>query len=114
VSATAVKDRLIYALIAALFGAIIGFILAWLFGVYSQRMGVARHLIDWKSWVINTSIIFGVIGLVFKDKAGDAVGGSFASLYKFEDVDNNPQVPTWFAVIFLILVAVSVWWFVRQ
>jgi ABC-type uncharacterized transport system permease subunit len=106
-------DRLFSAALGALFGALIGLACAWIFGVYSNRLGAgAMDGIVIKNWMAYGAIVFGVLGLLVGSKAGGAVGGAIASLINFEDTNHDPQVPTWFAVIFLIAVAFCVWWFI--
>ncbi len=104
------KDRLIYATLGAVFGVFIGVALSWLLGVSSHRFGVARTLIDWQSLVLHSAVVFGVLGLLLGEHAGTVIGYVIAALFAVED-PSTPQVPTWFAVIFLIAVAFGVWWF---
>jgi hypothetical protein len=102
-------DRLVSAALGALFGAIIGAVLVWLFGVYSQNLGSARTVIDGKLWILVSTAGFAFAGLLVGPNLGSFVGTVFDALYQFENTSEERQ-PGWVVAAILIVLAIAGWW----
>lgn len=102
-------DRLVSGAFAAVFGAIIGAAAAWLFGVYSNTLGASTATVDIKRWVLNSSLGFGLVGLVIGPHAGTLVGTILNAMFEFENSGN--QLPGWIIVALVIAAGFVVWWY---
>ena len=109
-------DRLVYALIGLIFGALAAAFL-WIF-LHYQRFSVPGSTVfdsDFIAWLKVVSGTFAVIGFVAKDRVGSAIGGTLDVAYK--EVVNRPsagaEVPTWLVVAVVIGVGALAWHFGR-
>lgn len=104
-------DRLTAAAVGLLFGGIIGFALAWLLGVYSNRLGAAVVAVDVRHWVVYCAMGFGAVGLVFGPFVGTLIGWVVNVIYQTEREDHrNPEVPGWLLLPVLVGIVALVWW----
>lgn len=101
-------DRLWAAALGALFGGMVGFALAWLFGVYSSTMGQSTTPVDFSHWVAWSAIGFGAVGLIFGPFVGTLIGVVINGLFEFERDDE--RMPVWVLVLVLLAVVAAVWW----
>lgn len=109
-----IGDRVSAAAVGLFFGAIIGFALAWLTGVYSNRLGPSDTPVDFKHWVAYCALGFGAVGLVLGPFVGTLLGSVISGIFRFEQTEtSNPEVPPGLVVIVLITVIVAVWWFAK-
>lgn len=105
-------DRLSAAAVGLFFGAIVGFALAWILGVYSSRMGAAVVAVDFRHWVAYCALGFGAVGLLLGPFVGSLIGSVINLIFQFERVDHpDPEVPTWLVFVVLVAVVAGVWWF---
>ena len=109
-------DRLVYALIGLVFGAVAAVVL-WILA-HDDRLGVVGGTIfdrGFVTWLKVLAATFAVIGFVAKDEVGSAISGAMDVTYKavIGDRSDEPQVPTWIVVAVVSGVAVSVWHFAR-
>ena len=104
-------DRLVSAAVSAVFGAIIGCVLAWLFGVYSSTMGSAGSLVDFRQWVLWSALVFGLIGLLLGSHAATIVGMVISGIFQFERAPASG--PRWL-VVAVFVVAFGVWWWLAR
>jgi hypothetical protein len=105
-----VIDRVIYAAIGALFGALIGAACWWLYGLaYSLRYdgpGIDPSLLH---WVKQFGAVFAITGFVLRDKAGDVVGHLVGAIFNFEADRHQADLPVWLAVLVLAGIAALIW-----
>ena len=104
------KERLASALFGAVWGALIGGILSWLLGVYSQTLGAATMSISARSWVGGTAILFAFLGFLFNVGIGTIVGVVLNAIFQFESADERSILPGWIANALLIMAACFLIW----
>jgi LytS/YehU family sensor histidine kinase len=105
-------DRLSAAAVGLFFGAIVGFALAWIAGVYSNRLGASEISVNFKHWVGYCALGFGAVGLAFGPFVGSFLGSVISGVFQFEQVEHsNPEIPTWLVVVLLGCVVAGVWSF---
>lgn len=108
-------DRLTYALIGALFGALTGFMVwlvlgfgAWPRGSLSFRGAGLVTLAEYMA------LIGAVLGFILKDKAGDILGSVIATVFSIRTGTPHThswEVPNWLKVAVVVSVAVAIWHF---
>lgn len=103
-----IGDRLTAAALGALFGGMVGFSLAWLFGVYSSTMGPSRMPVDFSHWIAWSAIGFGVVGLLLGPFVGTLIGVVINGIFEFERAEDH--TPAWLLVLALLAVVAGVWW----
>lgn len=108
-------DRLLHAVLGFMFGAILGAIGWWL---YDAGMSARRHApeihIGIAQWIKYVGGGFALLGFLFKERTGSAVGRTATELYEQERDGEMPEVPRWLAVLLLLMVLAGVWYYVRQ
>ena len=102
-------DRVSASAVGLFFGAIIGFVLAWLLGVYSSTLGPSSTPVDFKHWVGFCALGFGVVGLLFGPFVGSLLGSVISGMFRFEGADEE-EAPAWLLVLVLCAVVAAVWW----
>ena len=100
-------DRLVAGAVSAVLGALIGCVLAWIFGVYSNTMGAAGSAIDFMQWALWSAGFFGLIGLLLGSHAGAVVGTFISGVLAFEGAETG--LPSWVVVV-VFVAAIGVWW----
>jgi len=112
-----IGERLIAAAAGAFFGAIIGGVLAWMFGVYSSRLGPSETPIDGLHWVSGSAFAFALVGLLLGSHAGTVVGKAITAIFDFERGDERASewhAPQWLVVAVLLGVTIGVWWWLAR
>jgi hypothetical protein len=109
-------DRLAFALIGAVFGAILAAACWWLYGLaFSFRYtgpGIDPQLTH---WVKLLGGVFAALGFLFKDRVGSLAGDAFASIFNFEADRSPTENVSWWQVLFtLVLVAGLIWFLTRN
>ena len=103
-------DRITYAGIGAIFGALIGAACWWLYGLAHSLQydgpGIDPSLVH---WVKPFGAVFALIGFVLRDKAGDVVGHLIGAIFNFEADRHQTNVPVWLAVLVLAGIASLIW-----
>lgn len=109
-------DRLVYALLGFIFGAILGAIVWWLYGAgMSARWGAPEIHLGLDQWIKYAGGGFAPLGFFFKDRAGSAVGTAASGIYELERAEGDwPELPRWLAVLLLLALLAGVWYWVRQ
>ena len=102
------SDRISAAAVGAVFGAMVGFALAWIIGIYSNTLGSGFAEVSFKHWATGCAIGFGVVGLVFGPYVGTLLGSVISGIFEFESADKH--VPTWPIVLALLAIIAGVWW----
>lgn len=109
-------DRLAYALIGAIAGAVVAFLVGWMlgFGVWprgSLSFRGAGLLTTMKYMAVSG----GIVGFIWKEKVGDVAGSVIQMVFQIRtgeaDSDNAWHVPFWVKLLFLAAVAFAVWRF---
>lgn len=111
----ALHDRFAYAFIGFILGAVVAVVLWYLFDLEfsTRRNHPVVHAGLW-TWVKYIGGFFAVVGFLFRDRVGDAVGGTGRVVYGHESrQDSNPEVPRWLAFAVFIGVIAAVWHFTR-
>jgi hypothetical protein len=104
-------ERVSYAFIGSVFGALLGLLGWWLYGLAHSLNyrgpamdPVLRH---WLTWSIAASAL---LGLALKDKMGELVGDALAAILHFEfNLTFNRAVPTVVGIVFLAIVFAAIW-----
>jgi hypothetical protein len=106
----AIYDRLAYALIGFFFGAVFAIVLWILYDKgFSRQPGHPEVHAGVLAWIKYVGGAFAIIGFLFKDRVGSAIGSSSSEVYNYEAGKYDP--PTWFVVLLLVAIAVAVWHF---
>ena len=97
-------NRLAAAAAGAIFGGLVGFLLAW-------RSRNPAGLLYLKHWVVFCAAGFGAVGLLF----GPFVGSVINTIFKLEDtsfygISRGTALPTWLVIILLLSIIAVVWW----
>lgn len=103
-------DRLASAAFGAVWGALIGAILVWLHGVYSQTLGPATTDIDAQRWIAGSALFFAALGLVFNLGIGSIIGSALNALLRFETFEDQSTVSGLLKGAVLVLVVLCLLW----
>ena len=108
-------DRLAYALIGFMFGALIATVLWYLYDAgFSRRYNAPEIHAGLSSWIKYVGGLFAVIGFLFRDRVGSAIGRTSSEVYEYEaNRNDNSEIPRWLVVVALIAVVVGVWYYLR-
>ena len=101
-------ERLVSGAVGALFGAIIGGVLAWVFGVYSGTLGPGGMAMGPKAWIMLPAAAFGVSGLVFGSDVGTMIGAVIKAMVEFEKGPEDPW-PLLQLLLAVAIIAVGAW-----
>ena len=110
-------SRLVYALIGALLGVFVAFVIWWIlgFGIW-PRGSLSIRSAGLQSLAEHLAVICAVIGFVFKDRVGTLAGTLIASVFHIRMGTRSSEpwyAPTWLVVVVLIAVVSAVWYFSR-
>jgi len=101
-------ERITSAVLGALFGALIGFILFWLLGVFSQTLGPGQLRGEFEQWLSTGAVIFALLGFILGRHIGTLAGNLLNALFQFED-QRNYEFLNWFLLIALALLLIGLW-----
>lgn len=108
-------SRLVYALIGLVGGAMFGGLL-WLlldFGFHFRWSTRGMH-VGIQQWVKYSAAFFCVVGFIFQDRVGSALGFGINEAYEYEVATrSSPEIPTWLALVVLAAVSFAVWYFTK-
>jgi len=108
-------NRLSFALIGLVCGAVFGLLL-WLIldvGLHFKWSARGVHM-GLRQWVTYSCGFFALVGFVFQDKLGTALGVGVNQVCEFEaDSWGGPDVPNWLVVVFVVGVSLAVWYYLR-
>ena len=105
-----ISDRLTYALLSGIFGAAIGFVLAWLAGVHATR-GAAAFAVDFRYWMMVSGAAFAIVGFLLGEHAGTVVGTVIKIIFEAERPRDNDVSGV---ILVLIVIAVGVWFWLSS
>ena len=105
-------DRLTYALIGSLFGALLGIVCWFLYGLaFSRQMSGTGINASVLPWIKVLGGLFGTLGFLFKDKVGSIVGTTIAGIFSVEgDRDYGPNLSFSKSMLVLAVIAAVVWY----
>ena len=105
-----VFDRLTYAALGGLFGALLGLLGWFLYGLsYSLRYDgpgmdpVMRH------WVAGLGTTFAVLGFVFGARSADWLGDALSAVFHFEMDQHHKRPSAVFTLVLLALLVAAIW-----
>jgi hypothetical protein len=107
-------ERLSSAGFSALFGLLIGAILTWLLGVYSQTLGPSDIDLNAKHLIFGTSAVFALLGFILGSNVGTIIGSAFSWLYEFERQDHEFGLPTWLKFLVITFIAIGIFWLLSR
>ena len=105
-------DRIFYAVFGAGFGAVLGVVGWWFYGlslsIRYHGPGIDPDLLH---WVKAGAAIFAVLGFLFRDRVGEFVGNTLSALFRFESGSREEShlTPGQIAIV-LVLVAALAWY----
>jgi hypothetical protein len=108
-------DRLAYALIGFMFGALIAMVRWYLYDAgFSRRYNAPEIHASLSSWIKYVGGFFATIGFLFRDGVGTAIGRTSSEVYEYEaNRNSNPEVSRWLVVVALVAVVVGPWYYLR-
>jgi len=106
-------DRLSYAAIGLVLGALLAIPLWWLYGLglslHSGTSAIQPSVLPWLKYVGSGCA---VAGFILKERVGDLVGSVVHAVYDAETyAEGSSHVPGWSVVLVLAAVAAAVWYF---
>ena len=106
-----IYDRIGYAIIVFIFGAILGLILFCLYDAgLSLRVSSKRYDMGLLNWIKYCGGIFAILGFFLKSRVGDIFGGSSKVISDYETYkDLRTDIPSWVVAAVLIGVVLFVW-----
>ena len=109
-------DRFVYALIGAVFGALLGLVCWFLYG-----LAFSRHMLgpvinaSALPWVKALASIFAVLGFLFKDQVGSVLGSTITGIFSAESGrDYGPNPSFWKSVLVLVVIAALLWYVIAH
>lgn len=111
VKAVAIIDRISYAFLGSIFGALLGVACWWLYGLGHSlnfsASGIDPILRHWVTWVGGA---FATLGFLFRERVGDFIGDAISAIFHFES-NNTPgaTVSAIFSLVFLAIIIGAVW-----
>jgi hypothetical protein len=108
----ALYDRLAYACIGFTLGSVVAFVLWYLYGLgFSSQVDHPVVTAGLVSWIKYVGGFFAVIGFLFRDRVGEAIGNTSREVYDYEvDRHADPEVPRWLVALVLVGVVGIVWY----
>lgn len=105
-------DRLIYALMAAFFGALLGGVGWWLYGM-ANSLTYSGHPLDpvFRHWVIGGAAGFGVLGFVMGARVADVAGDAFNAMLHFEFSEVPYRTASVLALLLFCALLLAAIWF---
>jgi hypothetical protein len=106
----AMIDRIVYAIIAAAWGAVIGAACWWLYGLAHslqyQGPGIDPSLLH---WVKPFGLAFATIGFILGEKVGDVLGHLIGALFNFELGHHQTALTAWHVIVVVAAIGALIW-----
>jgi len=99
-------DRLVFAALGGIFGAVLGLLLWWLYGLGQSVRLLTPIQPGAAPWVMYSAATFAFLGFVLKSAVADLLGDTLSAIYKSE---TEPD-PWWVIVVAIALAAVAIWY----
>lgn len=108
----ALYDRLAYACIGFTLGSVVAVVLWYLYGLgFSSQVHYPVTKASLVNWIQYAGGFFALIGFIFRDRVGDAIGNTSREVYDYEaGRHTNPEVPRWLVLLSLAGVVGAVWY----
>ncbi|TWO72023.1 hypothetical protein FN976_04695 [Caenimonas sedimenti] len=97
------SERVICALVAAVFGAVLGAVVAWLLGVFSATLGTAFMDVSFSKCIAAGAMAFALLGAILGTSMGTFVGHAISAIFHFERLESSTG--PWWAFAILLVVA---------
>jgi hypothetical protein len=111
-----ILDRLGYALIGMVFGAMLGVAGWWLYGL-AHSLNYSGPGMDpiLRHWLTYASGAYAVLGFFFQATVGDIVGDTISAILHFEaNASPNEKTSPIVSLIFLVIIAAAIWFSVPR
>ena len=104
-------ERITYALIGAVFGALIGVVCWWLYGLGSSLrftgLGIDPALRHWLFW---SATAFGVVGFVFRARVGSFAGDILSAVFQLEsNYSSGGSISVVFGLVLVAIIVAAIW-----
>ena len=105
-------DRIVFAAIAGFFGAVLGLVCWFLYGIgFSQSFPGMSWNPDALPWITALGGLFALFGLVLKERAADIVGDTIAGLLTTESGrDYGPNLSVGKIILVIAFIAAVIWY----
>ncbi|MBT9540419.1 hypothetical protein [Thiobacillus sp.] len=107
----AIVDRITYALIGALFGALVGVACWWLYGL-AHSLNYHGPSIDpvLRHWVTYAGWAFAAIGFLFRQRLANVIGDTINAIFHFEvDIAPDERRGLVVGLVFLVIIVAAIW-----
>jgi hypothetical protein len=106
-----ILDRLCYALIGMVFGAMIGVVCWWLYGL-AHSLNYAGPGMDpiLRHWLTYASAAYAAFGFFFRDSVGNIVGDTLGAIFQFKanSVPEGKASPI-VSLLFIVIIVAAIW-----
>ncbi|MES2951981.1 MAG: hypothetical protein V4858_25940 [Pseudomonadota bacterium] len=108
----AIIDRISYAFLGLLFGALLGVACWWLYGLsfslHHRGPGIDPIL---HHWVTRVGGAFAVLGFLFRERVGDFIGNTISAIFHFESHSARGSTASAFVGLVLLAIVIAAAWF---
>jgi hypothetical protein len=105
-------ERLVSAALGAFWGSVLGLLFALFFHyVVGSDFDRGFLIVDWKNTIVGSSIIFAIVGLIFKANAGTIVGTLIGWVWSAIEYDRETSRLNWWGIL-IAAVAISYYFYV--
>ena len=108
----AIFNRLTFALIGSVFGALTGVCCWWLYGL-AHSLNYDGPGMDpaLRHWVIYTTTAFAALGFIFRERIGDLMGDTISAIFQFETNDTPGERASVFLMLVFLAIFIATVWF---
>ncbi len=108
----AIIDRITYAFLGLLFGALLGVACWWLYGLsfslHHRGPGIDPILRHWVTWVGGA---FAALGFLLRERVGDFIGATISAIFHFEARGARGSTAGALVGLVLLVIVIAVAWF---
>jgi hypothetical protein len=107
-----IRERMSYALIGFALGAVLATVLWFLYDAgFSRRTSSPEIHLGLRDWIQYGGGAFALVGFLFKDRVGSAIGLSAREVQRYES--GHDELPRWLALLLLAVLVGGLWWLFR-